>query len=129
MCVIILQLINNVKHTIDGNNTFVDVRFDTATGTFLCSFLKQLMLMDRKSCIANVTYGKNCDQHLGTYPATGVGSIMTTPTIEFIPEVSFYCVSISASSGNQTVIVEGNLGFVNIVNVNTGTVIILHYYN
>lgn len=82
------------------------------------------MLMGVKSCTASISYGEDCDQHLGTYPANGVGSTVTTPTIEFIPEVSFYCISISASSGNQTVIVEGMLDLVNI-----GTVIILDYYN
>ena len=77
--------------------------------------------MGIKSCIANVTHGKNCEQYLGTYRVNGVGSTVTTPTIQFIPEVSSYCISISASSGNQTVIVEGNLDLVNI-----GTVIIFN---
>lgn len=109
--------INRIMYSIDGKNAFVDVRFDAAMRSFSCDFLNQSILMGRKVCIANITYGENCDQHLGIYSDTSIGSSVTTPTIEFISGESFYCISVSASNSNRTVIVEGNLDLLNIGNV------------
>jgi hypothetical protein len=99
---------------IGGINTFVEVGFNSITKTITCFFPNQSMLGDSKQCIANVTYGPNCDQHLGVYRAEGEGSSVTTRTIDFKDEVSSYCFVVTASSSTATVTVEGNLDLVNL---------------
>ena len=81
----------------------------------MCYFPNQSIFEDLKQCIANITYGTNCDQHLGVYRAEGEGSSVVTRAIDFKEEVSSYCLVVSASSSIiGTVIVEGNLDLVNI---------------
>ena len=108
-----LTSINAIGHV----NSFVEVSFVPTMRTILCSFLNQSTSINTKQCIANITYGTNCDQHLVTYSAVGVGSSMTTPPIEFISEVPFYCILVSASNGVDTVIVEGNLDLAIVNNI------------
>ena len=88
----------------------------------LCTFLNQSTFVNKKMCITNITYGTNCDQYLATYSATGIGSSVATPPIEFISEVLFYCFFVSASNGVKTVNVEGNL---DLAIVNIGKLLLL----
>ena len=60
-------------------------------------------------CNANITYGLNCDKTLDIYMGMSEGSTVITPPIEGIPGVNEYCFSVSTSSGNKTIIIEGNL--------------------
>ena len=93
------------------------MRFDPTIRAIACSFLNLSTSAESKSCIINITYGSDCDQYLGVYDAVGEESSLSTPAIEFINDVSSYCVSISASYGAKTVIVEGNLDLVNTGNM------------
>ena len=109
------QIYGTFSIIIGGINNFVEVNFDSITKTVTCYFPNQSdsMFEDSKQCIANVTYGTDCGQHLGVYRAEGEGSSVVTHTIDFKEEVSSYCLVVSASSSVKTVIVEGNLDLVN----------------
>lgn len=83
--------------------------FDPTTRSVLCSFLNESLIDQGKKCIANITYGINCNQPLGVFSGVGAGNSVITPSVEFIDTVSEYCLLVSAISGNVTVMVEGTL--------------------
>ena len=91
--------------------------FDLSTKRIFCQFLSELQRESEKQCIANVTYGANCDQHEGIYPASGVGDSVTTPPLMFTDSVSEHCVFVTAISGNTIVIVEQKLSLIDTGNV------------
>ena len=69
-----------------------------------------------KQCIANVTYGMNCDKLLGSSkPAEARSSnVLTSPfDFEFIDGVSQYCLIVVATCGHESVIVEGIVNLFN----------------
>ena len=98
----------------DGSNNLVNVNFEPATRSIMCTFLNQPLDRD-KLCSASIAYGDNCDQHLGVYSGTGTGDSVTTQSLKLEPmdDVNEYCFSVTASSGGRTVIVEGTLDVLN----------------
>ena len=94
-----------------GENTFVSVTFNASTRTILCNFSKTSPSDSHKQCIVNVTYGAECDQLLGFYIASESRNLIASPPLEFTSDVSEYCISVSATSDNETVIVEERLNF------------------
>ena len=97
-----------ISHTAGGKNTFVSVTFNTTTNIFLCHFLKTSNTDSYKQCNINVSYGASCDQHVGTYTGSGTAMVIAPPPLDFdfIDGVSEYCLSVNATSDNETVIVE-----------------------
>ena len=75
----------------------------------MCRFLNQMKGI--KSCSFNITYGENCETPLGVYSSTGpTDSVsLSTPSVEFIDNEAEYCFMLTATSGNNTVGVEGSL--------------------
>lgn len=65
--------------------------------------------MGDKQCTANVTYGANCDQHLGTFRGSGTGDSVATLPLELIDSVTEYCYLVTTSSGAVTVNIDGTL--------------------
>ena len=62
-----------------------------------------------KQCIANITFGSKCDQHLGMYSGMGTGNKVRTSPVGRAPGVDEYCFVVNATSRNITVLVQGNL--------------------
>lgn len=111
-------------------NTFVNVTFITSNKIFHCLFLRSLPVNSVQQCAVNVTYGSNCNQHLGTYRNTNNSKFVVTPPLDFIDSVSEYCLSVAATSNNETVIVKGILNLINTRNNNTIiiNIIIIKFY-
>ena len=61
-------------------------------------------------------YGPDCDQSLGVYSSssTGPSDSLSTSPIDLVDNVAEYCFTVTASSGNVTVDVEGTLNLINI---------------
>lgn len=95
----------------DGVNTIVNVTFIASTKRFLCQFLRSLPADSVQQCTVNVTYGSNCDQHLGMYLNMSNSNFVLSPPLEVIDSVTEYCISVAATSNNapEPVIVEGIL--------------------
>ena len=83
--------------------------------SIICSFLNQ-PLDRQKECNASITYDADCNQELGNYSAMGTGANVTIPQLALIHGIGSteYCYSVTASSNNTTVVVEGDLDIVNI---------------
>ena len=62
-----------------------------------------------KQCIANITYGSNCDQHLGTYTGEGTGDKVKISPVGRVVGVDEYCFLVNATSNHITVFIQGNL--------------------
>ena len=103
-------------HVLDGVNNFVDINFDSDLKTIICVFLNQPMDFT-KECVINVTYGPNCDQQLDSYSLEGTGDAVATPQLPLIEGTAEYCFTITARSDNVTVIVEGTLNLIEVLNV------------
>ena len=101
---------------IDGLNNLVNVNFDATERSIICTFLNQPP-QRVKECIANITYGSNCDEQLDVYRGMGSGDAVRTPPLQTVPGVAEYCFIVTAISNNVTVQLEGNL--VNIGQVRT----------
>ena len=108
-----------------GINSFVNVTFDLSTRSISCLFLNQSQRDSEKQCIANVTYGANCDQHEGIYLTSGMGNSVTTPPLKFTESELQHCLFVTAISGNTTVIVEQKLSLINTGNEPTAQPFIL----
>ena len=67
-----------------------------------------------KQCIANITYGNDCDMQLAVYSSGGPTTSLSTPSITFINDIAEYCFTITARSGNNLVVVEGTLNVINL---------------
>ena len=91
------------------------MKFEPAMSTIHCTFLNQ-PFNSVKLCNASITYGANCDQQLGIYSSEGTGNFVTTPTLVLEEGVNQLCFSVTAKSGNKTVIVEGTLDVVKLGN-------------
>lgn len=98
----------------DGLNNLVNVNFDATERSVICTFLNQPS-QRIKECIANITYGSDCDQFLGVYEGVDTGDAVRTPSLGTVRGVAEYCFTVTAISNNVTVQVEGNL-----VNIGTG---------
>ena len=85
-------------------NPVVNVMINISSNSVLCHFLRASTT--DKQCIANVTYGDNCDQFLGTYTGVGTSDIITTSPLEFINGVSEYCLYVIAITNNNIIVVE-----------------------
>ena len=92
----------------DGTNSFVDVSFILSARSITCTFMNQQQGINNL-CSVNVTYGTNCEQILGVYSSTGPSNPLPTPPFELLGSVVEYCFTVTASSGNKSVVVEGNL--------------------
>ena len=91
----------------DGINNFVEVNFEPTTKHLYCTFPNE-PLDSVKQCNANITYGANCDQQLGVYSTMDTGVSVAITSVVLV-DINEYCVSVTASSSNKTVIVEGRL--------------------
>lgn len=91
---------------LDGVNNFVHVNFDSTTNRLNCTF-SHLPNDHLKQCIANITHGANCDQHLSNLHNKSSGEFVTIPPLEVISGISEYCFVVVASSGNLTAAVRG----------------------
>ena len=60
-------------------------------------------------CIANITHGPNCDQQVGIYKEKNNSNLVIIPPLEIASNIVEYCLSINATNGNSTVIVQGTL--------------------
>ena len=103
-------------YDVDGLNNLVNVNFDVDDRSIVCTFLNQ-PISEIKKCVANITYGVNCDQLLKTYSGIDTGNDVKTEPLDTVPGVAEYCFLVTATSNNITVKVEGNL--VNLGNTNT----------
>ena len=63
---------------------------------------------DEKKCIANITYGTNCNQLLDVYIGMDTSDSVTTPQLELMDDTTEYCFIVTASSGTMTIAVKGN---------------------
>ena len=82
--------------------------------TITCAFLKRsLDNVIFKECIANVTYGTNCDQKLNVHSGGGTGYSVTTSPLDLTGNIAKYCFTVTARSNDETVIVEGTLNLLN----------------
>lgn len=79
-----------------------------------------LLSDDLKHCTANITYGTNCDQQLGSYSNTSTGDYVTTPSLELMSDITEYCYLVVASSGNTTAAVRGKFVFVQTFHSDSG---------
>ena len=86
----------------------MNINFDATERSVICTFVNQPLQME-KECIANITYGAECDQLLDVYEGVGTGDEVRTPSLETVPGVAEYCFTVTATSNNATVQVEGNL--------------------
>ena len=118
---LVLFLCHIIKNDVAGTNNLVNVNFISNARSIECTFLNKPQ-DSVKMCSANLTYGASCDISLGNYSSTGPTNRLSTPTINFLNEISDYCFTITASSGSETVIIEGTLNVIinlgkNILNV------------
>ena len=65
-----------------------------------------------KYCNISISYGMDCEKILGTSGNMNISNIVTTSPINNIPGVNEYCYSASASYGNETITIEGNLNII-----------------
>ena len=86
----------------------MNVNFDATERSVICTFLNQPSRRV-KECIANITYGSDCDQFLNVYEGESTGDAVRTSSLGTVPEVAEYCFTVTAISNNVTVQVEGNL--------------------
>ena len=93
------------------------MNFNQTTRRFNCTFLN-LSPNVLKQCKASIAYGNDCDQQIGLFYGNGSGDTVMTEIIGLQPieGVNEYCFSVTASSGNKTVIVEGTLDVINFGN-------------
>ena len=92
-------------------NNFVDINFVSDNRSIICLFPNQQQGLTRQ-CSVNITYGENCEFFLAPYSTSGPSNSLPSPSIEFLSTVSEYCFTVVASSGNKSVIVEGNLNLI-----------------
>ena len=102
-----------IKIDVAGTNNLVNVNFISSTRSIECTFLNKPQ-DSVKMCSANLTYGASCDVSLGVYSSTGPTNLLNIPIINFLSDVSNYCFTITASSGSETVIIEGTLNVINL---------------
>ena len=118
---LVLFLCHNYhKNDVAGTNNLVNVNFISSTRSIECTFLNKPQ-DSIKMCSANLTYGASCDVSLGVYSSAGLTNRLRTPIISFLDDVSDYCFTITASSGSETVIIEGTLNVI----VNPGKSILM----
>ena len=96
---------------LGATNTLVDVTFIPNTRSIMCTFMNQPQDVV-KQCSISITYGTLCDQVLGVYRSAGPSDILPSPSIEFLNDVAEYCFTVNASSGNLTIVIEGNLNLI-----------------
>ena len=96
-----------------GVNEFVEIAFTSLSRSIVCSFTIEPIKSD-KECKANITYGNNCDMQLAVYSTSAPTTPLSTPPITFLNDVAEYCFTITASSGTNTVVVEGTLNVLNL---------------
>ena len=89
--------------------------FHSSTQSVQCLFLTDSLTDNEKYCIVNVTYGNNCDQHVGIYHGQGTSNSVETP-LQLDGDASEYCLFVNATNNNTTVIVEERLNPFNIGN-------------
>ena len=97
------------QNSSDGINRYVNITFDSTTKRVMCLFLNEIS-NSIKYCNATVRYGEECDQQVGMYSNTSNSNSVLTPQIEFINDVSKYCLFAIAVSDNITIAVEGMIG-------------------
>ena len=85
------------------------MNFDTETRRVLCSFLNETLINISRQCIATISYGANCDLGVTVYQNTSNSVSVLTPPIEFMDEVSEYCLCVKAISNTVSLSVEGAL--------------------
>lgn len=93
------------------------MNFNPTRRNFECSFLNQPQERE-KECNASITYGNNCEQELGVFAGMGIGDSVATTELSLdnimTADVSEYCFSVTATSGMNTVVVEGMLDIINL---------------
>jgi hypothetical protein len=114
-------------YSVEGENNFVDINFNSEMKTIICTFLNEPM-DTTKECSINITYGPNCGQQLGSYISVGTGDSVSSPELPLIEDVSEYCFTVTARSSNVTVSVEGTLNLFEVLNI-IGRIIILFREN
>lgn len=103
-------------HFADGVNNLVNVNFNKTARRFNCTFLSPPP-NTLKHCKASVKYGNDCGKQLKGGLLNGSSSADTVMTevlvLRHIEGVNEYCFSVTASSDNKTVIIEGTLDVLN----------------
>lgn len=83
--------------------------FDFTTKSIICTFCNQPSGI--KHCTANITYGADCDQHIGIFRGMGTGVSVATSPLVLIGDITEYCFVVNTSSGAVTVFIEGTFQF------------------
>ena len=82
----------------------------------MCNFLS-VTTNRLKSCVANITYGINCENHLSLYRSVFTGDSVTIIVRNAIDTINIglreYCFDIVASNGSMTVVIKGKFTMVN----------------
>lgn len=115
--------------SLDGTNTFVDIKFSSIKRSIVCYFIDGNQQGIQKECNVILTYGVNCglfldcdntNDHCKFYSGVNnTDTIQTTPPIQIIDGVTEYCFSVKASNVNGTLgqtVVEGTLNLISICN-------------